>query len=124
MRRVRSKDTVPAMRDRRLLHSPGYRCRLYARDLPGCPDLVFRPRRNAIFVPGCFWHRHLEYARTRSPKSPERLKFRQQKSAANVTRDTRNQAALGARGWDLLVIWECASDDPAWLKATIVEFLG
>ena len=38
------------MRVRRLAHGMGYRYRLHAKELPGRPDLVFRPRRKAIFV--------------------------------------------------------------------------
>ena len=45
MSRIRSKDTKPEMRVRRLVHGLGYRYRLHAKELPGRPDLVFRPRR-------------------------------------------------------------------------------
>lgn len=58
MSRVRGKDTKPELIVRRLLHGLGYRYRLHARDLPGKPDIVFRGRRKAIYVHGCFWHRH------------------------------------------------------------------
>src|SRR3546814_18194606 len=30
--------------------------RSHCRDLPGCPDIVFREQRVAIFVDGDFWH--------------------------------------------------------------------
>ncbi len=74
MARIRSKDTKPEMRVRRLVHGMGYRYRLHVRELPGCPDLVFRPRRIAIFVHGCFWHRHEGCSSNRIPKSPETRK--------------------------------------------------
>ena len=54
MRRIKAKDTKPEMVVRRLLHSLGYRYRLHAKDLPGKPDIVFRKRKKAIFVHGCF----------------------------------------------------------------------
>ena len=57
MARVRSKNMLPELIVRSLVFKLGYRYRLHARDLPGCPDLVFRPRRRVIFVHGCFWHR-------------------------------------------------------------------
>src|SRR5689334_15582438 len=60
MARVRGKDTKPEMRVRRALHAAGLRFRLHARDLPGRPDIVFRSRRIAVFVHGCFWHRHAD----------------------------------------------------------------
>ena len=40
MKRVRSRDTTPEMRVRRLLHRMGYRYRLHRRDLPGTPDMM------------------------------------------------------------------------------------
>jgi DNA mismatch endonuclease Vsr len=58
MARIKGKNTRPEMTVRRLVWSLGYRYRLHQRDLPGCPDLVFIARRKAIFVHGCFWHRH------------------------------------------------------------------
>lgn len=58
MSRVRSRDTKPELRVRRLVHGMGYRYRLQRTDLPGKPDLVFGPRRKVILVHGCFWHGH------------------------------------------------------------------
>ncbi|WP_343614674.1 DNA mismatch endonuclease Vsr [Novosphingobium sp.] len=58
MVRIRGRDTKPEMLVRRMLHAMGYRYRRQARDLPGWPDIVMRKRRKAIFVHGCFWHRH------------------------------------------------------------------
>ncbi|MEP9350215.1 very short patch repair endonuclease [Xanthobacter sp. KR7-225] len=107
MARVRGKDTKPELKVRRALHAAGLRFRLQARDLPGRPDIVFRSRRIAIFVHGCFWHRHRDPAckLTRAPKS--RLNFWGPKFDANVARDERNQAALREQGWTVIVIWEC-----------------
>lgn len=56
MRAVKSKDTTPEMKVRRLLHRAGYRFRLHRVDLPGKPDIVFSSKRAVIFVHGCFWH--------------------------------------------------------------------
>ena len=58
MSRIRGRDTTPEKRVRGLLRRMGYRPRLHDRRLPGCPDLVLPRRRIAIFVHGCFWHRH------------------------------------------------------------------
>ncbi|HYJ31485.1 MAG TPA: very short patch repair endonuclease, partial [Allosphingosinicella sp.] len=58
MGRVGGKNTKPEMIVRRVAHKLGYRFRLHRRDLPGRPDLVFPSFRKAIFVHGCFWHRH------------------------------------------------------------------
>ena len=58
MSRIRSGDTSPEMIVRQICWNLGYRYRLHVKDLPGKPDLVFRPLRKVIFVNGCFWHLH------------------------------------------------------------------
>ena len=107
MSRVRGKDSKPEMVVRRLVHRMGYRYRLHRRDLPGTPDLVFPSRKKAIFVHGCFWHRHPDPAckLARLPKS--RLDFWEPKLEGNRRRDRDNQARLSELGWDVLVVWEC-----------------
>lgn len=99
MSRIRSKDTKPEMRVRRLIHGLGYRYRHHASHLPGRLDLVFRPRRKVIFVHGCFWHRHEGCSRNRIPKSPERQEFWRDKLDGNARRDRLNQTALREMGW-------------------------
>src|ERR1043166_691429 len=58
MSRIRGKDTTPEKIVRSLLHKMGYRFRLYVKKLPGKPDIVLAKHKTAIFVHGCFWHRH------------------------------------------------------------------
>ena len=123
MSRVRGKDTKPEMLVRRLIHRMGYRYRLHAKELPGCPDLVFRPRRKAIFVHGCFWHRHEGCPRNMIPTT--RQDFWRRKLDGNVQRDRRTEAVLRENGWHVLVIWECdAKGDLSRLARTIRNFLG
>jgi len=113
----------PASRRRRgSRHSPCYR--LHAGDLPGRPDLVFRQRRKVVFVHGCFWHRHGGCARNRLPKSPERRVFWRDKLNGNARRDRKNQAALQAMGWRVLVVWECETEDLVRLANRVKAFLG
>lgn len=121
MARVRSKNTRPELRVRKLVFALGYRFRLHDKKLPGCPDLVFRPRKKVIFVHGCFWHRHARCALARLPKS--RLDFWIPKLEGNKSRDQRNTRALARRGWKVLTIWECQLDDPGELSARIGRFL-
>jgi DNA mismatch endonuclease, patch repair protein len=123
MSRVRSVDTKPEMRVRRVAHSLGFRYRLHVKDLPGRPDLVFRSRQKVILVHGCFWHRHEGCARCRTPKSPERLAFWRDKFRENVERDRRNGEALVAAGWDVLVVWECETEDLDALERRLRSFL-
>ena len=119
---VRHKDTAPEMTVRKMLSRLGYRYRLHVADLPGKPDVVFRPRRKAIFVHGCFWHRHRGCARTRTPKT--RVEFWTQKFADNVARDRSNRAKLSRAGWSTLVVWECVSEKPRVLERKLLKFLG
>ena len=121
MGRVRGKDTGPEMTVRRLAHGLGYRYRLHARDLPGRPDLVFRPRRKVIFVHGCFWHRHKGCALARMPKSRE--DFWREKLEGNAKRDARNERALRREGWGVMTVWECQLGDRDRLTTRIRRFL-
>ena len=121
MARVRSKNSRPELEVRKLVFGLGYRYRLHARDLPGCPDLVFRSRRKVIFVHGCFWHRHGNCALARMPKS--RLEFWAPKLEGNRKRDDRNKRALARAGWQALTIWECQLGNTARLKRLIGRFL-
>ncbi|MCD4728887.1 MAG: very short patch repair endonuclease [Pirellulales bacterium] len=105
MARVRCKDTKPEIAVRRLVHSLGYRYRLHAHSLPGCPDMVFSSRRKVIFVHGCFWHRHKGCPNCRLPKS--RLDFWKPKLEANRQRDAKNRNRLRKLGWRILIVWEC-----------------
>ena len=121
MRRVRSKDTTPEMRVRRLVHGMGYRYRLHAKDLPGTPDLTFRRRKKVVFVHGCYWHRHPGCRRTSTPST--RRDYWQAKFDRNVARDEKAVAALEADGWDVLVVWECETKDAGALRETLSSFL-
>jgi DNA mismatch endonuclease (patch repair protein) len=105
MRAVRGKDTGPEMAVRRAAHGLGLRFRLHRKDLPGCPDLVFPKWRTAVYVNGCFWHRHQGCRRAKLPSS--NVDFWKKKLAANVARDARNYAALEKLGWRCEVIWQC-----------------
>lgn len=122
MSRVRGKNTAPEMRVRRLAHLLGYRFRLHRRDLPGSPDIVFVSRRKVVFVHGCFWHRHPGCKGTTSPKT--RADYWQAKFCDNMVRDQRVQKHLRELGWDVLVIWECETEDQAKLHDILFRFLS
>lgn len=112
---IRSRDTKPELRVRKVLHAAGLRYLLHDRRLPGAPDLVFPSRRVALFVHGCFWHCHPGCAGARLPKS--RVNFWEPKLLSNVTRDQRQRLELEALGWTVLVIWECETRKPAVLES-------
>ena len=122
MAAVRSKDTKPEMVVRKLVYGLGYRYRLHLGSLPGRPDLAFPAKRKAIFVHGCFWHRHPECSRASMPKI--RQAFWKAKFEKNVARDARNIAALEATEWKILTLWECEIKNDQWLRKAIQRFLN
>jgi DNA mismatch endonuclease, patch repair protein len=118
MSRIRSKDTRPEKAVRSLLHNMGYRYRLHVRSLPGTPDLVLPRYRTAVFVHGCFWHRHPECKYAYTPKS--RTDFWSSKFAQNIRSHERALMELENLGWRVLVIWECEIANPDALKAKLI----
>lgn len=123
MAAIKSRDTIPEMLVRRMLHGLGYRYRLHRRDLPGSPDIVFPGRQAAILVQGCFWHQHdAAECGARPPKSNQ--DYWLPKLRRNVERDAKNLLSLAEAGWRVLVVWECEVQDKEALERKLVNFLG
>src|SRR5579862_6612499 len=102
---IRGKNTKPEIILRKGLHRRGFRYGLHSADVPGKPDMVFRSRRAAIFVHGCFWHGHnCRFFRLPGTRS----EFWQKKIDSNRARDITVAKQLRAAGWRYMVIWECA----------------
>lgn len=101
---IRGKDTQPELLVRSFLHRKGLRFRLHTK-LPGKPDLVFSQYKTAVFVHGCFWHRHKDCQFSTIPKT--RPEFWQAKFKANVKRDVAVKERLEAMEWRVLVVWAC-----------------
>ena len=120
MARVGSKNTLPELVVRRMLHSLGRRFRLHRRDLPGTPDIVLPGAHKAIFVHGCFWHGH-GCKIGQPPKS--RPEFWLPKLQRNRERDSEKLEALRAAGWNVLTVWQCETRNPASLRQALVRFL-
>jgi DNA mismatch endonuclease, patch repair protein len=102
---IKGRNTRPEIAVRRTAYRLGLRFRLHRRDLPGSPDLVFPRLRTAVFVHGCYWHRHPGCRLAYSPKS--NIEFWAAKFQGNVSRDLRNRRELEESGWKVVVIWEC-----------------
>ncbi len=118
MARIRSRDTQPELAVRRAMHAAGLRYRLHSKHLPGRPDLAFPARRTALFVHGCFWHRHRGCPHATTPAT--RRDYWLPKLARNVERDRCNEERLRAMDWTVIVAWECELRRPAFL-AHLVE---
>ncbi len=104
MSHIRGKDTKPEILVRKFLFSHGFRYRKNVKSLPGCPDIVLPKYKTAIFVNGCFWHKHnCKYFKW--PKT--NVDFWVEKIEKNVERDERNYGLLKEMGWNTIVVWEC-----------------
>lgn len=109
MSRIQGKNTGPEIAMRSMLHRNGFRFRLQEKGLPGKPDIVLPKFRTAIFVHGCFWHRHENCKYCYTPKS--RNEFWDSKFQRTVQRDAEQMKALSATGWLPMVVWECEIKD-------------
>jgi DNA mismatch endonuclease, patch repair protein len=121
MSRIRGKDTMPEKVVRSLLHRMGYRFRLHVRiPIPPStlnsqprtffvrPDILLPKYKTAIFVHGCFWHRHKGCKNCTTPTNQRNWWIA--KLNGNVTRDKLHQKVLRKLGFRVMVIWECETD--------------
>lgn len=105
MAAIRSQDTKPELYLRKMLFAKGYRYRLYPKNIPGKPDLWLAKYRTAVFVHGCFWHRHEGCKFATAPKN--NAEFWNQKFQKNIRRDEVVKNGILSMGLKYLVIWEC-----------------
>jgi DNA mismatch endonuclease (patch repair protein) len=100
MSRIKGKNTKPEIVVRKSLWNDGYRYRIHSDEIPGKPDIAFLKKKKAIFINGCFWHRHacdsFQWPKTNA-------EFWQEKLSATVSRDKMNYSALKKMGWDYLI---------------------
>ena len=105
MSRIKGKDTKIEVEVRKYLFSKGYRFRKNDKRYPGKPDIVLPKYHVAIFVHGCFWHRHEGCKDATTPKT--RTEFWLEKFDKNIKNDQIKQEKLRELGWKVIVIWEC-----------------
>jgi DNA mismatch endonuclease (patch repair protein) len=117
---IRSTNTKPEIVIRSMLHAQGFRYRLGRKVMNIFPDIVLPKYKVAIFVHGCFWHRHLNCKYATTPKThPEKW---QKKFFENTNRDMRTVKTLIDAEWRVIVIWECWTKrklDISWLYSWI-----
>lgn len=128
MSAIKRADTKPEIYIRKMLFKAGYRFRLQTNAVPGHPDLWMKKYNVAIFVHGCFWHRHSGCSYAYMPKS--RIEFWSDKFTKNVQRDSLVREQLNVKHIRCLVIWECTiknaqkkKGDPDNLMKEIESFL-
>lgn len=124
MQTIRSKDTKPELRVRRLLHAMGYRFRVHLKDLAGKPDIAFTRRRKVTFVHGCFWHGHQANDCPDGSRPRSNTGYWNPKLDRNAERDRANADAIEAAGWDVLTVWACETLDEDALRGRMAAFLG
>ncbi len=105
MAAIRGKNTKPELFLRKELFSQGYRYRINCSSVPGHPDIWLRKYNTAVFVHGCFWHRHKGCKFSYMPKS--QVEFWTKKFNDNVERDLRIQNELQAKHIKYIIVWEC-----------------
>lgn len=110
MATIRGRNTRPEVVVRRYLHATGLRYLLHDRRLPGTPDIVLPRYKVAVFVHGCFWHRHQGCPYATVPAT--RTEFWAKKFQSNVERDARAMKAIVEVGWTPIVFWECGLRNP------------
>ena len=105
MAAIHSKNTKPEIYLRKLLFARGYRYGLNSKSVPGHPDIYLKKYNTAIFVHGCFWHRHEGCKYAYMPKS--RVEFWKKKFETNVNRDEIVRKELLDKKVKVVIVWEC-----------------
>lgn len=105
MAAILSDSTRPELKLRHALWRLGLRYRTNDRKLPGKPDIVLPKYRTVIFVHGCFWHGHKDCKYYTVPKT--NTDFWVAKVARNKERDQEVWRKLEAKGWNVIIVWEC-----------------
>src|SRR5882724_4342140 len=83
----------------------GVRCRI-SRSVS--VDILLPKHKTAVFVHGCFWHRHQGCKNCTTPTN--RREWWLAKLNGNAARDKVHQRALRKLGWRVIVIWECEAE--------------
>ncbi len=105
MSRIRSASTKPEMKLRHALWNLGFRYRTNDKKLPGKPDIMLPKYRSVVFVHGCFWHGHKGCPTSHIPET--NTEFWIAKVARNQERDQEVWRKLEAKGWNVIIVWEC-----------------
>ena len=106
----KGKNTKPEMLVRARLRAAGLTGYRLQWKVPGRPDIAWPGKRVALFINGCFWHRHEGCPYATTPKS--HVEYWVVKFDRNVERDERNRLeALREAGWTVHVIWDVSAEE-------------
>ena len=101
----RAHNTGPELTLRHILWRKGFRYLINDKRLPGRPDIVLPRYRTVVFMHGCFWHGHKDCKYYTVPKT--NTDFWVAKVARNQERDQEVWRQLEAKGWFVIIVWEC-----------------
>ena len=102
---IRSASTKPELKLRHILWRNGFRFRVNDKRFPGKPDIVLPKYHTVVFIHGCFWHGHRGCKYYTVPKT--NTDFWTTKITRNHQRDQEVWRQLEAKGWSVLIVWEC-----------------
>lgn len=105
MSHIHTSATLPELQLRHALWRRGFRYTANDKHLPGSPDIVLPKYHTVVFVHGCFWHGHDGCKRYTIPKT--NTDFWTAKVARNKERDQETWRQLEAKGWSVIIVWEC-----------------
>ncbi len=122
---IRSASTKPELKLRHILWRNGFRFRVNDKRFPGKPDIVLPKYHTVVFIHGCFWHGHRGCKYYTVPKT--NTDFWTTKITRNHQRDQEVWRQLEAKGWSVLIVWECQlkkavfDETINWVAAEIVK---
>jgi len=88
--------------------------------LIGSPDFLFRHKRLAVFVDGCFWHGCRWHCRMPKANRP----YWKNKIARNASRDRAANSLLQKAGWRVVRIWGHSLRSPKSVATRITSALS
>jgi DNA mismatch endonuclease, patch repair protein len=115
MSAIRSTNTKPEMKLRKMLFRHGYRYRVhYGKEKI---DIALPSKKIAIFVDGCFWHMCPKHCKI--PTS--NVRYWKPKLIKNSQRDKKKTKQLLAEGWKVVRVWDHELKDVDKTVGRIIE---
>jgi len=123
MGKIRSQNTKPEQKFRKILWAMGLRYRLNVKSLPGKPDIVLRKYRLVIFIDGEYWHGYKWNEKKDKIKSNR--DFWIPKIERNIQRDQEVNQQLSQLGYKVVRFWDHEiNNDFNWCLQMILDYVS